>query len=265
MKKVLLSFDIEEFDLPREHGVNIPFKDSMAVSIYGTNKILELLRRYQIKATFFVTGVFAQNAKDILNIMRKEGHEIACHGVDHYTPQKTDVAVSKQIVEKIAGVKVYGYRQPRMFPVSDEEIKEVGFLYNSSLNPAFIPGRYMHLDIPRTPFVKDGLLQIPASVTPIVRFPLFWLSNHVLPMWLYHWMIRRTLHHDGYFTTYMHPWEFYPLDKHPEWKIQPIIKMNCGNVLLSRLESLILMLKKENVSFMTYHEFIIETGSQLEG
>lgn len=65
--------------------------------------------------------------------------------------------------------------------------------------------------------------------------------------------------------TYMHPWEFYPLDKHPEWKVQPIIRMICGNELLCRLESLIQMLKKENVSFITYHEFALETGSKLEG
>ena len=212
----LLSFDIEEFDLPREHGVEIPLEESMKVSVYGTTCILDLLLKYRISATFFITGTFAKNAPHIIERMCNEGHEIACHGVDHFVPKETDVVESKRIIEEISGYTTYGYRQPRMFPVSDRIIKEAGFLYNSSLNPAFIPGRYMHLNTPRTPFMKEGVLQIPASVTPLIRFPLFWLSNHVLPISLYHWMIRRTLKHDGYFTTYMHPWEFYPLKEHPE-------------------------------------------------
>ena len=63
------------------------------------------------------------------------------------------------------------------------------------------------------------LLQIPASVTPWIRFPLFWLSCHNLPMWLYQSLVNRVLKHDGYFVTYFHPWEFYPLGEHPEFKM----------------------------------------------
>lgn len=84
------------------------------------------------------------------------------------------------------------------FRCSESEIARQGYLYNSSLNPAFIPGRYMHLTEPRTCFMKEGVLQIPASVTPWLRFPLFWLSCHNLPAGLYRWLCRRTLRHDGY-------------------------------------------------------------------
>ena len=37
---ILLSFDTEEFDVPREHGVDFPLDEAMKVSVYGTNKIL---------------------------------------------------------------------------------------------------------------------------------------------------------------------------------------------------------------------------------
>lgn len=252
---VLLSFDTEEFDLPREHGVDISIDMSMSVSRYGTECILDTLKCNQIPATFFITGIFAKNAPDLVKRIVNEGHEVACHGVDHFAPQKTDFRESKRIVERTAGIRVYGYRQPRMFPVLNQEIKNAGYLYNSSLNPAFIPGRYMHLDTPRTYFMKEGVLQIPASVTPILRIPLFWLSNHILPCKLYYWLIKRTLKHDGYFNTYMHPWEFFPLNEHPEWKTQKIIKMNCGKKLQERLDRLIKELKKANLPFMTYTQF----------
>jgi peptidoglycan/xylan/chitin deacetylase (PgdA/CDA1 family) len=202
---ILLSFDTEEFDVPREHGVDFTLEQGMAVSKVGTNRILDVLKANKVRATFFCTGNFAENAPEVMARIMAEGHEVACHGVDHWQPKDSDFARSKEIVERVTGRQVYGYRQPRMFSVLESEIKRVGYCYNSSLNPAFIPGRYMHLTEPRTWFMKDGVMQIPASVTPLIRFPLFWLSLHNLPESLYYWMVRRVLRKDGYFVPISTP------------------------------------------------------------
>ena len=252
---ILLSFDTEEFDVPREHGVDYSLEEGMLVSVTGTNRILDVLQRNGVRATFFCTGNFAEHAPEVMKRIMDEGHEVACHGVDHWQPADTDFARSKEIVERVTGQTVYGYRQPRMFPVLESEIRRVGYRYNSSLNPAFIPGRYMHLTEPRTWFMKDGVMQIPASVTPWLRFPLFWLSLHNLPQWLYHWLTRRTLNHDGYFVTYFHPWEFYELKEHPELKMPFIIRNHSGQQMTERLDSLIKMLKVRSHEFITFNEF----------
>ena len=253
---ILLSFDTEEFDVPREHGVDYSLEEGMQVSVTGTNRILDVLQRNGVRATFFCTGNFAEHAPEVMKRIMDEGHEVACHGVDHWRPADTDFARSKEIVERITGRTVYGYRQPRMFPVLESEIRRVGYRYNSSLNPAFIPGRYMHLTEPRTWFMKDGVMQIPASVTPWLRFPLFWLSLHNLPQWLYHWLTRRTLSRDGYFVTYFHPWEFYELKEHPELKMPFIIRNHSGQQMMERLDSLIKMLKGRGHEFITFNEFV---------
>ena len=252
---ILLSFDTEEFDVPREHGVDYSLEEGMKVSVIGTNRILDVLKRNGVRATFFCTGNFAEHALEVMKRIMDEGHEVACHGVDHWQPADTDFARSKEIVERVTGQTVYGYRQPRMFPVLESEIRRVGYRYNSSLNPAFIPGRYMHLTEPRTWFMKDGVMQIPASVTPWLRFPLFWLSLHNLPQWLYHWLTRRTLNHDGYFVTYFHPWEFYELKEHPALKMPFIIRNHSGQQMTERLDSLIKMLKVRRHEFITFNEF----------
>ena len=253
---ILLSFDTEEFDVPREHGVDYSLEEGMKVSVIGTNRILDVLKRNGVRATFFCTGNFAEHAPEVMKRIMDEGHEVACHGVDHWQPADTDFARSKEIVERVTGQTVYGYRQPRMFPVLESEIRRVGYRYNSSLNPAFIPGRYMHLTEPRTWFMKDGVMQIPASVTPWLRFPLFWLSLHNLPQWLYHWLTRRTLNHDGYFVTYFHPWEFYELKEHLELKMPFIIRNHSGQQMMERLDSLIKMLKGRGHEFITFNEFV---------
>ena len=113
----------------------------------------------------------------------------------------------------------------------------------------------MHLSEPRTCFMTGKLLQIPASVTPWIRFPLFWLSCHDLPMWLYQSLVNRVLKHDGYFVTYFHPWEFYPLGEHPEFKMPFIIRNHSGKGMEERLDMLIRNLKEKGYPFMTYSEF----------
>lgn len=255
MASILLSFDTEEFDVPREHGVDISLDESMAISIHGTTRILDTLQDNKVKATFFCTSTFAENAPDIMRRIIADGHEVAAHGCDHWQPQASDVARSKDIIERLTGLTVKGYRQPRMFPVSDDELERCGYVYNSSLNPAFIPGRYMHLTAPRTCFMRGNVLQIPASVTPWMRFPLFWLSYHHLPARLYHALASRVSRHDGYFATYFHPWEFYPLKEHPELKMPYLIRHNSGEQMVDRLNSLIRRFVSSGDVFTTYSEF----------
>ena len=253
---ILLSFDTEEFDVPREHGVDFSLEEGMKVSIVGTNRILDCLKDNGVKGTFFCTANFVRLAPEVMRRIIDEGHEVACHGVDHWQPKATDVEESKNTIESLLGIEVKGYRQPRMFSVSDSEIERMGYTYNSSLNPAFIPGRYMHLTAPRTWFMRGGVMQIPASVTPLLRFPLFWLSLHNLPQWLYHMMVRRVVAHDGYFVTYFHPWEFYELKEHPEYRMPFIIKNHSGLDMKARLDRLIKMLKAKGHRFATFTEFV---------
>jgi peptidoglycan/xylan/chitin deacetylase (PgdA/CDA1 family) len=53
---ILLSFDTEEFDVPREHGVMWDtLKEGMEVSVEGTNRILDVLKEHGVKSTFFCT------------------------------------------------------------------------------------------------------------------------------------------------------------------------------------------------------------------
>jgi hypothetical protein len=64
------------------------------------------------------------------------------------------------------------------------------------------------------------------------------------------------LRHDGYFVTYFHPWEFYQLKEHPEYKIPFIIKNHSGNEMANRLDRLVKMLKSRNQEFVTFSEFV---------
>lgn len=254
--EVLLSFDVEEFDLPRERGAEISLKRGVEVSSEGLARILEVLERTGVKATFFCTGNFARLRPKTMQKIVQAGHEVACHGVDHFRPAKTDVEKSKELVEKAAGVKVRGYRQPRMMKIDYAELKRCGYVYDSSINPALIPGRYNHLNVPRQPFVKGEVVEIPTSVATFARVPLFWLALHLFPLRIYVKLARMALKHDGYFATYFHPWEFAEL---MEFSVVPgYIKHNSGMKLVGRLEKVIDELKRAGADFVGYGEYVDE-------
>lgn len=251
MKKgvILLSFDIEEFDLPREHGSKITLEEGVRVSKLGLERILKVLKEEGKRATFFVTGNFAKMEPELVRRIEAEGHEVGCHGVDHFRPREDDAEESKKIIEKVVGHKVYGYRQPRMGKISYDKMKKAGYKYDSSVNPAFIPGRYNNFDVPRRPYEKEGVLEIPTSVATGMRVPLFWLALHLFPKRLYLALARRALRKDGYFATYFHPWEFGEIK---DYKIPSYIKLHSGEDMVERLRYVVRGLEGKYESYLDY-------------
>lgn len=253
-KKVLLSFDIEEFDIPMEYGKKIPFNDQIDISARGTRIILDILSEHKIKATFFSTVVFASNSTDMIQRITRDGHELASHGYFHSEFKNEHLLESKLELERISGKKIVGFRMARMMPVEDNAIQQAGYVYNSSLNPTYLPGRYNNFFKPRTFFYTDKLLQLPASATPLIRLPLFWLSFHNLPQWLYRNACNRTMNSDHYLNIYFHPWEFIDLNQ-TKFGLPKFVSKNSGTQMLGRFHSWISWMKKKGYQFSTISDF----------
>ncbi|PST81600.1 polysaccharide deacetylase [Pedobacter yulinensis] len=253
---ILLSFDIEEFDMPFEYGRNISFADQIAISRQGTMAILDILEKHAVKATFYCTVIFAREIPDLLERIAAAGHELASHGFYHSDFKPEHLRESKLELERLSGQPVAGYRMARMMPVDEKELSKAGYTYNSSINPTFLPGRYNNLNMPRTFFIKEGVLQLPASVTPLFRFPLFWLSFHNLPLWLYQKMALATVKHDGYLNIYFHPWEFTDLDDAPRFGFPAYVRRNTGGKMAARMDQFIRHMLGKGLRFTTTRDFI---------
>jgi peptidoglycan/xylan/chitin deacetylase (PgdA/CDA1 family) len=255
---ILLSFDIEEFDMPFEYGKLIDFKDQISISEEGTLAILDILKKHQVKATFFSTATFAINTPEVMKRIVDEGHEVASHNYYHSDFKVEHLKLSREKLEELTGQEIHGFRMPRMQPVDEIEIFKAGYHYNSSLNPTYLPGRYNNYKKPRTFFYEKGVLQIPASVSPLIRFPLFWLSFHNLPLNIYKWLSKMTIKKDGYLNLYFHPWEFTDLNQPERFNFPKYVSKNSGNSMIERMDIFIDWLKKENFKLVTFKEFITE-------
>ncbi len=249
---ISLTFDVEEFDTPEEYGRTLSFEEKISTSTTGLNSMMEILDQHpEVRCTFFTTATYAQAQPELIKKI-SEQHEIASHTFYHSSFKNEDLLSSRLALEEITGKPVVGFRMPRLAPVSNLEILKAGYTYNSSLNPTWIPGRYFNLFKPRTPFLEDGLIQVPTSVTPIFRIPLFWLSFKNFPMWWLKAMMIRTLKHDGALSLYFHPWEFIDLTN---YGLPNFMTKISGEAMLKRLEETIHLLKSEG-DFITMNEFV---------
>ncbi|MEI9920207.1 MAG: hypothetical protein WDO14_15640 [Bacteroidota bacterium] len=161
---------------------------------------------------------------------------------------------------KFPGRDVKGFRMARMMEVNDEAIRNAGYVYNSSLNPVYLPGRYNNFSSPRTMFKEHGLIQLPASATPLLRVPLFWLSFHHLPLWYYKLACNTTIRRDGYLNIYFHPWEFTDLSD-PQLKLPWLIRKNSGADMISRFSKLLDWMLLKGYSFETLIGFVSRSSS----
>lgn len=248
---ILLSFDIEEFDIPEEYGCIVNNKNKFTISHQGLISIISLLESLDITATFFVTANFAIHHENLIYQLAQK-HEIASHGFYHSSFVISDLAKSKTTLEEITKKPVKGYRMARLANIDETEIKNAGYEYNSSMNPTYIPGRYNNFFKPRIPYYSHHLLNIPVSVTPLIRFPLFWLSFKNFPLFLIKLASLITIKTDSYLSLYFHPWEFTDISAFP---LPNFIKKHSGDAMLSRLENYLIWLKTQG-KFITFSEFL---------
>jgi peptidoglycan-N-acetylglucosamine deacetylase len=108
----------------------------------GVPRILDLLDRYGIKASFYVPAVAALLYPDEQKRLVAEGHEIGIHGWIHelnsvlpYEAERDLMFRSTDTLEKITGVRPVGLRTPSWdFSPNTLRIEtELGLLYDSSL------------------------------------------------------------------------------------------------------------------------------------
>lgn len=251
-KCILLTFDLEEFDLPEEYQIMVPKSEQLEVASQGLDQVIGLLRKHKIKATFFTTAYYAENNPCRIQALIRDGHEVASHLYYHSDYNPDHVLGSKLKLEEITGKKVNGFRTPRLRPMDPNLIKDAGYTYDSSLNPTYLPGRYNNLSKPRLLFRENDMFILPFSVSPGIRFPLFWLSFKNINLNVYLWLCQRALAEDHYLHLYFHPWEFTSLD---QYSIPWYVKRHSGTSLVRKLDLLIQKISKKG-RFTTISDFL---------
>jgi peptidoglycan-N-acetylglucosamine deacetylase len=169
----VFSFDVDaESAILFEHPEAAGWLDLMSHQAYGPRtglaRILRLLDRQQVPATFFVPGYTAERWPDEVRAVRDAGHEIGHHGYLHEGAHSAaDEATEErwlvrglEALDSVLGVRPVGYRAP-MWETTDRLpalLARHGFLYDSGLMDADHP----------------YLLATGEGSQPIVELPIHW-------------------------------------------------------------------------------------------
>ena len=228
----LLGIDFEDWYHPELMKPYISGKDKNPTVINGIDKILELLRKNETLATFFLVGELLLVKPELQDKILDEGHEIAFHTMYHtrldsegYKEKFSDEIKN---FEKLTSGKSKGFRAPT-FSLNDtsswaiDMLRECGYQYDSSIVPAkgkmyglpnalTEPYRISSSSIENDDPDSD-MLEFPLLVTKFLgkKIPAgggFYLRT--LPMRIIKNAIRKYEELDIPATFYIHSWELTP-------------------------------------------------------
>lgn len=242
----------------------------------STERLLDLLDREQVRATFFVLGWVAERHRALVRSIASLGHEIACHGHGHRMIQylsrqefEGDVTRAKDALEDTTGRPVLGYRAPtfsimRSTLWSLDVLAETGFRYDSSIFPV-VHDRYGIPDAPRFPHrlkTPNGgeITEFPPSTITLLgrRLPVAGGGYfRLFPYGFTRRAITRLNRGEGQpAMVYLHPWEFDPdqprLPVGPLSRFRHLVNVGRTEARLTRLLS--------DFSFAPAADVLAETG-----
>jgi peptidoglycan-N-acetylglucosamine deacetylase len=217
---VALSFDVDAesgyvFREPRKAAQQLGEMEERAFGPRtGLPRLLRLLEREQLRATFFVPGYTLDKYTDRIKAVQAAGHELGCHGNVHETLDQLDEHQERAVMERQLelfqrhlGLRPRGYRSPswELNVRTPSLLKEFGFFYDSSL---------MGDDVPYELATPHGrLLEVPVQWllddAPLYRH-VYGATNaiadpdRVVRLWSREF---KGLHaENGLFCLTMHPW-----------------------------------------------------------
>ncbi|HET7910055.1 MAG TPA: polysaccharide deacetylase [Nitrospira sp.] len=147
---LLLTYDMDADSSWISRGLDEPVARSAGqfeVNV-GTPCILELMKWFGVKSTFFTPGWIVEQYPKMVEAVVKDGHEIGLHGYLHEPPpklaEKEEVEIVRRGSEALAamtGRKPVGYRSPiwQFSPNTVRILHQAGFKYTSDFMHTLLP------------------------------------------------------------------------------------------------------------------------------
>ena len=197
----------------------------------STRRVLQAFADRGVKGTFFVLGLAAEDAPEIVREIHDAGHEVQSHGYGHelvhtLDPQRfrADLEHAKKLLEDIIGAEITGYRAPA-FTIGLENLwaldvlVETGHKYDSSVFPVRT-GRYGIDGAPRYPHrlkTPSGyeLVECPVAAWRIAgrTIPIGGGGYfRLFPYFVIRRGVRQFARQQQPVTIYMHPYEYDPVE-----------------------------------------------------
>lgn len=84
--------------LPR--SLPLTWRKGIFAGTIGTQRILKLLKKYDIKSTWFIPGHSLESFPEDMAAVRDAGHEIGLHGYSHENPTEMTLEQQRDVLDK---------------------------------------------------------------------------------------------------------------------------------------------------------------------
>ncbi len=191
---VALTFDNfgESFDLLRYGHAGGASADGVYAPRRGVDRILDLLERYQIPATFFLEGWNVRKYATLAREIAERGHEVAAHGWMHEPWSELAQEVERDLIRRttvtlaeVTGRPPRGWRSPSGLTTVGTLalIHDAGYVYDSSFGDDDVP-YWLGIGIGRA----EEILELPWSWSlddaPFYAYPgTIRRPSEVLQLW----------------------------------------------------------------------------------
>lgn len=213
----VLSYDIEEWYIEKKFNGGRKEK-YMEYDVY-LHRILDLLDKHSIKATFFCVGGIAIDFPYVVKEIAQRGHDIGCHSNEHIwltkmTPiqLREDTKAAIAALENCCGKKVVSYRAPAFSIGEDnkwalEILAECGIERDSSLFPAKRDfGGFDGFPTTNPSIIEYNDVRIkefPIMLTPIISKQIAYSGGGYFRFFPY-WFIMSNMKNNNYNICYFH-------------------------------------------------------------
>ncbi len=177
----ILGIDFEDWFHPELIQKYISKENNEPRVVEGINKIIELLRKNETKATFFVVGELLEFKPELLDIILENEHEIAFHTMKHTRidlPNRREQFQDEiKQFDKLTGGRSKGFRAPSFSLNSNSSwlidvLEENNYEYDSSVVPVKT-SMYGMPNAERKPYkISRNFLEGDSIEGKIIEFPL---------------------------------------------------------------------------------------------
>jgi peptidoglycan/xylan/chitin deacetylase (PgdA/CDA1 family) len=228
MKKVYLTVDFEDwYHIP--YLRKYEFKNTLTILDDNYN-LDQLMNLRDVKFTYFVVGDIFDHHKEAFKKLLLNGNQIGYHTFNHLSLKKTsledfvlDIKNAKEKFFEVLKTPYFGFRAPFFSMTKAQYLALIDLVdYDSSImeHKTFQNSLYnfFELSVNESKLVSERTNKFKEFNLNQINFLGLWINIsggglfRLLPLFVYKFLVKKSLKRNNTFVLYIHPIDIYPLD-----------------------------------------------------
>ncbi|MCR4315728.1 MAG: hypothetical protein NUW37_05180 [Planctomycetes bacterium] len=240
-RPLLLTFNVEKFDVPQDYGIAFSNDESFACAERGWCSLLSLLDEVKLRATFFVSREMAVRFPGYVECSARWGHEIAVH--QPMAPASSaEFSVLDLHLELIASRCAMEQPGPGIVTECDTQ-RQARAVYPLASGPSFDSSSHLRS---KNQIRLGGAKMLPPTISAenLARTKFVW--SKLLPTSLIQTSMYGAIRRTGFIHVYFNNWEFAELPRFANPRYNAIVGRT-GGIFRESMRNFFIWCRQKNL------------------